>query len=306
MKYSRWLFLAACVGLLAACSSPYHTAPIVDRTTGVKPAAMFAGKPGYYVVKKGDTLSHIGRIHKQSPRDIIAWNNLANPHDIKVDQILRVAPPGSVLPAEEAQADSVPSRSVEVKPLGASTAAPTVALVTTNKSMPRGEKQVYSESALLAMQKPESATPEIVPTPAPVASKPEGSVPIAPGSEDASISWQWPAEGKILATFIEGKTRGIDIAGTMGQKVSAAASGRVIYADAYRGYGNLLIIKHTDNLLSAYAHNKTLLVKQGDSVTKGQQIAEMGNSDSDTVKLHFEIRRQGGKPVDPSQYLPAR
>jgi len=172
--------------------------------------------------------------------------------------------------------------------------------------MPRGEKQVYSESALLAMQKPESATPEIVPTPAPVASKPEGSVPIAPGSEDASISWQWPAEGKILATFIEGKTRGIDIAGTMGQKVSAAASGRVIYADAYRGYGNLLIIKHTDNLLSAYAHNKTLLVKQGDSVTKGQQIAEMGNSDSDTVKLHFEIRRQGGKPVDPSQYLPAR
>jgi len=259
---------------------------------------MFAGKPGYYVVKKGDTLSHIGRTHKQSPRDIITWNNLANPNDIKVDQILRVAPPGAVLPAEEAQADSVPARSVEVKPLDASTAAP----VTTNKTSPRGEKQVFSESALLAMQKPESAASVT----APVASKPEGSVPIAPGSEDANISWQWPAEGKILANFSEGKTRGIDIAGKIGQKVSAAASGRVIYADAYRGYGNLLIVKHTDNLLSAYAHNKTLLVKQGDNVTKGQQIAEMGNSDSNTVKLHFEIRRQGGKPVDPSQYLPAR
>lgn len=300
MKYSRWFFLAACIGLLAACSSPYHTAPIVDRTTGVRPAAMFAGKPGYYVVKKGDTLSHIGRMHKQSPRDIIAWNNLANPNDIKVDQILRVAPPGAALAAGEAQADSVPSSSVEVKPLGTSIAAP----VTTNKTMPRGEKQAYSDSALLAMQKPESVSAS--PAPVALAAKPEGAVPVVPGSEEANISWQWPAEGKILVTFSEGKTRGIDIAGKMGQKVSAAASGRVIYADAYRGYGNLLIVKHTDNLLSAYAHNKKILVKQGDTVEKGQQIAEMGNSDSDTVKLHFEIRRQGGKPVDPSKYLPAR
>ena len=92
----------------------------------------------------------------------------------------------------------------------------------------------------------------------------------------------------------------------MGQKVNAAASGKVIYAGAFRGYGNLVIVKHTENLLSAYAHNKAILVKQGDSVSKGQQIAEMGNSDSEAVKLHFEIRRQGGKPVDPSKFLPAR
>jgi lipoprotein NlpD len=115
----------------------------------------------------------------------------------------------------------------------------------------------------------------------------------------------WPAEGKQVGAFDQGK-KGIDIAGKAGQAVVAAAGGKIMYAGSgIRGYGNLVIIKHTSNLLSAYAHNKSILVKEGQTVSKGQKIAEMGNSDSDAVKLHFEIRQQG-KPVDPSKFLPSR
>jgi len=115
----------------------------------------------------------------------------------------------------------------------------------------------------------------------------------------------WPAEGKIVAKFSDGK-KGIDIAGKLGQPVYAAGSGKVLYAGSgIRGYGNLVIVKHTNSLLSAYAHNKTIFVKEDQTVNKGQKIAEMGSSDSDAVKLHFEIRQQG-KPVDPSKFLPNR
>ena len=222
MKYSRRLLLVLCVGLLGACSTTFHTAPIVDRTTGVRPVTMFEGKPGYHVVKKGDTLSSIGRTYKQSPRDIIVWNNLANPNDIKIDQIVRVVPPGAAIAETEAQTDSVQSRSVEVKPLSTTPAAAPVAI---NKTTPLGEKQPYSDATLAAMHKPDYAA-----TAAP-AGKPvvgEGAKPVvpvvAPGKEDENISWQWPADGKIIATFA-GTSKGIDIAGKAGQKVSAAADG---------------------------------------------------------------------------------
>ena len=129
--------------------------------------------------------------------------------------------------------------------------------------------------------------------------------PQVPAADDENIAWVWPADGKIISHFGEGK-RGIDIAGKMGQPVLAAGSGKVLYAGSgIRGYGNLVIVKHSNNLLSAYAHNKTIFVKEDQNVTKGQKIAEMGNSDSDEIKLHFEIRQQG-KPVDPSKYLPSR
>jgi lipoprotein NlpD len=111
--------------------------------------------------------------------------------------------------------------------------------------------------------------------------------------------------GVVLATFDEQKNKGVDIGGKAGDPVLAAADGRVVYAGAgLRGYGNLIILKHNNTYLSAYAHNQTLLVKEDQSVRKGQKIAEMGSSDADRVKLHFEIRRQG-RPVDPSRYLPA-
>ncbi|MCM1129907.1 MAG: peptidoglycan DD-metalloendopeptidase family protein [Alistipes senegalensis] len=116
------------------------------------------------------------------------------------------------------------------------------------------------------------------------------------------IVWAWPATGNILRGFSE-QSKGVDIGGAEGQKVLAAAEGRVIYAGTMDGYGNLVIIKHSDDLLSAYAHNSRNLVAQGSSVSRGQQVAEMGRSGTDAVKLHFEVRRQG-KPVDPLAYLP--
>ena len=125
-------------------------------------------------------------------------------------------------------------------------------------------------------------------------------------SRDEDVGWIWPAQGTLLAGFDEAKNKGLDIAGKAGDSVIASADGRVVYAGAgLRGYGNLVILKHNNTFLTAYAHNQTLLVKEDQSVKKGQKIAEMGNSDADRVKLHFEIRRQG-KPVDPAKYLPAR
>ncbi|HYD34168.1 MAG TPA: peptidoglycan DD-metalloendopeptidase family protein, partial [Methylophilaceae bacterium] len=116
--------------------------------------------------------------------------------------------------------------------------------------------------------------------------------------------WLWPTQGKVIKGFSEtGSARGIDIAGTMGQPVVAAGPGKVIYSGAdLRGYGKLVIIKHDSSLLSVYAHNSKILVKEGQQVAKGQKIAEMGNTDTDQVKLHFEIRQQG-KSVDPMNYL---
>ncbi|MYM82992.1 peptidoglycan DD-metalloendopeptidase family protein, partial [Duganella sp. FT50W] len=138
------------------------------------------------------------------------------------------------------------------------------------------------------------------PAPAPAPAAP------ALAADDASLTWMWPADGKVIATFDEGKNKGVDIAGKAGQPVVAAGAGKVMYAGSgIRGYGNLVIVKHSNNLLSAYAHNRTILVKEGQSVNKGQMIAEMGDSDTDSVKLHFEIRQQG-KPVDPSRFLPNR
>jgi len=125
------------------------------------------------------------------------------------------------------------------------------------------------------------------------------------GVSDDQLEWAWPAKGKIVSGFSEtANLKGIDIAGTAGEPVRASAPGRVVYAgNGLRGYGKLIIIKHNNTYLSAYAHNSEILVKEGQQVTRGQKIAEMGNTDADQVKLHFEIRRHG-KPMDPTKFLP--
>lgn len=140
----------------------------------------------------------------------------------------------------------------------------------------------------------------------PPASAPRAAAPAAPTGED-EIAWIWPTTaGNLIAGFDEQKNKGLDIGGRPGDPVLAAADGRVVYAGAgLRGYGNLIILKHNNTYLTAYAHNQALLVKEDQTVRKGQKIAEMGNTDTDRVKLHFEIRRQG-KPVDPARYLPPR
>lgn len=252
-----------------------------------------------YVVKRGDTLYRIALDHGQSYSDIVAWNNLKNPNDIKVDQILRVSPPDGAR-VSGAQTSVVTSAAIEVKPLSNSL---------NNKNAPRGDKRPYSEANLAELQKADGANEGsgvVAQVPSVNANKATGKVPSdSAAGENSGVDWMWPAEGKLVATFDDAKNKGVDISGKMGQEVLAAASGKVMYAGSgIRGYGNLVIIKHTNALLSAYAHNKAILVKEGQTISKGQKIAEMGNSDSDSVRLHFEIRLQG-KPVDPMRYLPA-
>jgi lipoprotein NlpD len=322
MQISRMIPAVVLSALLTACATTHAPAPVVSRTSQSEAPAVAAAPVappdgrGYYRVKKGDTLFRIAVDVGQSYRDIIAWNNLTNPNDIKVDQMLRVLPPeANALVPGGVQVGSVTTNSVDVRPLGApanTTSASSDGGV--NKTLPRGDKRVYSDATLAELDKPDalsSASPPpgpatTNPAPAQPVAKPDVSAPLAApasGTEEA-MDWIWPAEGKVVGNFAAKK--GIDIAGKSGQAVMAAGAGKVMYAGAgIRGYGNLVIVKHNNNLLSAYAHNKTILVKEGQQVTKGQKIAEMGNSDSDSVMLHFEIRQQG-KPVDPAKYLPAR
>ncbi|MGH8650095.1 MAG: peptidoglycan DD-metalloendopeptidase family protein, partial [Burkholderiales bacterium] len=132
----------------------------------------------------------------------------------------------------------------------------------------------------------------------------EPRAPIGPGGEE-SVAWGWPASGKVISAFSDSANqRGISIAGKLGQPVLASAAGRVIFSGTgIRGFGKLIVIKHNNTFLSVYAHNSELLVKEGQNVAKGQKIAEMGSTDADQVRLHFEIRRLG-KPVDPMKLLP--
>jgi lipoprotein NlpD len=236
-----------------------------------------AGKPGYYSVRSGDTLIRIGLDHGQSFRDIARWNNLDNPNRIEVGQVLRVAPPAGAgaMPRAVTQA-SVAS-------------VPTPALA----PLPPAAEKPASQPAAAAS--------------APAAPLPAAPVTAAPTvTSDDEIAWIWPTVGPVLAGFDEVKNKGLDIGGNAGDPVLAAADGRVVYVGAgLRGYGNLIILKHNNTYLTAYAHNQTLLIKEDQTVRKGQKIAEMGSSDADRVKLHFEVRRQG-KPVDPSKYLPPR
>jgi lipoprotein NlpD len=278
-----WLGLALACTLLAACTSTRRVpAPVEDRGSAPRmrvapgplaetprappPGAENAGKPGYYTVRPGDTLIRIALESGENWRDIARWNNLDNPNVIEVGQALRVVPPGS----ESAAAHPLPpapATSAPLPPVAASSAA----------------------------RPPVAAT-------APQPSHP----PAGPGEEE--VAWSWPTVGaaNILAGFDEQKNKGVDIGGRAGDPVLAAADGRVVYAGAgLRGYGNLIILKHNNTYLTAYAHNQALLVKEDQSVRKGQKIAEMGSTDADRVKLHFEIRRQG-KPVDPLKYLPPR
>ena len=312
MNMKKWFLLALMSSLVAACStSPRTPAPVVERTSGAR-VERVAG-PGYHIVKKGDTLNRIAHRYGQRVPDLVAWNNLSNPNDIKLDQMLRVQRPDGA--GSNAQTASVTSSNAEVRPLG----APAGAVSGTNKTEPRGEKKPYSEQALAGAKKPAVApAPVMAAAPAAAAkaapaqaevveAKPPvptvADTSLAPRDEDA-IAWMWPTDGRILATY-RGMSKGIDIAGKTGQKVVAAADGQVSYVGALRGYGNLVIVKHNENIQSVYAHNSKNLVKEKQTVKRGQQIAEIGNTDSDVVKLHFEVRRSG-KPIDPARFLPIR
>ncbi|CAB3782558.1 hypothetical protein LMG28614_01496 [Paraburkholderia ultramafica] len=276
--------------LMTACASRLDQAPVVDRSGGsplstqaAQPAVPLGPPPpGYYRVKPGDTLYRIALENGQNYRDISAWNNLTNPNQIEVDQLLRVVPPGANT------AGLTPG--VATAPIGSNGAV---------QSAPLGSTP--STGAAAGVAAPPlygSVANNAAPSPSAGAASDSGA------GASGNVAFAWPVRGPLLGTFNDSTNKGVNIGGASGDPVKASADGRVVYAgNGLRGYGNLIIIKHDATYLTAYAHNRSLMVKEGDAVTKGQKIAEMGNSDSDRVMLHFEVRRQG-KPVDPLKYLP--
>ena len=257
---AAWVTGLIGLALLAGCSTTKTRAPVVDLSN--QPAAAQPG--GTYVVKPGDTLYQIARANNVDIESVKRWNNISDPNQISVGQVLRL------------------SGSAAAKP---SAPAPTPAPVEA-KPVPLGEPET-----------PPATTPPAQ-APAPVATPPRAS--------DASlITWGWPSSGPVTQTFST-STKGIDIGGALGDPVSAAADGKVMYSgNGVRGLGNLIIINHQNGFITAYAHNRTLLVKTGQTVKRGAKIAEIGQTDTTSPRLHFEIRRQG-TPVDPLQYLPPR
>jgi lipoprotein NlpD len=312
------LSLAGLLVLLIAGCASNSPAPLVNRApvTQVEKPAVVEVKPGYYMVKKGDTLYGIALDHGQDHKEIAAWNQLDNPNLIKIGQILRVAPPGETPPAADngvavtsavVPPTQIESRPVEQHPVTAATAAVApIAAADGLKREPKGGVQPYSDEAWAKIQNP-APVAAAVPVAVPAApEKPADPVKPAAVASATDIDWAWPSRNKVTENFSDGSNKGLDFDGNAGEPVMAAAAGKVtLVTNSLRGYGNLIVVKHNTTFLSVYAHNSKMLVSEGQSVTKGQKIAEIGNTDADHPKLHFEIRREG-KPVDPGKYLPSR
>ena len=305
--FSAVLVLA---GFLPGCASKFP-APVDNRGQATTTAARDT-----YVVKPGDTLYSIARAHGLDHRELIALNGIENANQISVGRVLKVKSKAADTSNAAGSADVSPittgeviakpigdEHAVEQKPLGGNAASNTEQL----KREPRAGKEKYSDEALARAQSATQIAPAT--TAAASASQTEALTEAKPADAAAGaddVGWIWPANGKTIGTFSEGGNKGVDISGKAGDAVIAAGDVKVVYSGTgLRGYGKLVIIKHNNTYLSAYAHNQNILVKEGQSVTKGQKIAEMGNTDADQVKLHFEVRRSG-KPVDPLKYLPQR
>ena len=265
------------VGMMAACSTK-PPAPVEDRT---RSAGRYQLTPdGHYRVRSGDTLHGISFNYALDWRDIARWNGIRSPYLIYPDQLLRLSPPAGS--GEPAAASNSQKPSVEGT------------TVTAGRREP--------QSTTVAATPPAQAEPKPRATPSPTEQPPVST----PASDPDR--WIWPTNGRIVSNFKpnDPARKGIDIAGTAGQAVIAAASGQVVYSGSgLIGYGELIIIKHSDRMLSAYAHNDKRLVTEGQTVAAGTQIAEMGKNDRNKAMLHFEIRLNG-KPVDPQKYLPGR
>lgn len=311
---------------LGGCSTTEH-APVIDRAPATKPsqgkpaAGQHASdwRPNTHIVKKGDTLYSIGLEYGFDYKEIAQLNNIAPPaYTIHIGQQLnlpaRSADTSTAASPVAGQPASTTDGDVIVTPLnldggsdpatlaGQAETAPLSAGQPLLLIEPKALRQPYSEAAMNAP----APAPQPQPVAAPATATPAPAAVSSATKSIEGIEWAWPTNGKVIAGFNDSaSTKGLDIGGTMGQPVYAAAPGKVIYSGSdLRGYGKLVIIKHNNTFLSVYAHNSNILVKEGQQVTRGQKIAEMGDTDTDKVKLHFEIRRQG-KSVDPSKYLPA-
>ncbi len=311
-------------GLLAGCGTV--RAPIVDVTqpktskpATAKSAAKLPPKlivttstaGATYTVQKGQTLFAIAFANGIDYRELAAWNELPSPDVIRVGQVLRLTSPVPGAPnASGVQVLPVKANEPESRVL------PEIPLFTQPQAqrMPWSEAnwvRLNAEPAQLAAktQVNQAATEQDKPAAAEIAMPASDAKPPAGANVDLSMAvgtWLWPAKGALLGRFGEEGGKGVDLAGERGAPVVAAAPGKVVYSGSgLRGYGQLVIIKHANEYLSAYAHNQKILVREGEQVNAGQKIAEMGDSDADRVKLHFEIR-QFGKPLDPLKLLPDR
>jgi lipoprotein NlpD len=344
LQAPRRLLAMSCL-LLAACAAPRPApvsdarpaadgnAPIAAKA--VEPAAAVAEPakpvvpPPMHIVQRGETLYSIAMQHALDYRELAAWNNIVNPALIRVGDALRINPPGSADPASlPAGVSTAPLRELPPPiavplantPPPSATLPPSAAVTGSKlKTEPKAGRVPYSDAAYAKLAAENGALVNLPATPvpgvvggnaAPTAALPPSLPAVANGANgvigvNGAIDWAWPVKGKVLSNFTE-LSKGIDIAGSRNAPVLAAAGGKVLHSgSAIRGYGRLVIIKHSDTWLSAYAYNEKLLVSEGEDVKKGQKIAEMGSSDTDSVKLHFEIRNKG-QPVDPLKFLPAQ
>ena len=262
------MLLAVCF-LLSACAGPSGMAPVDDRSRGGQRAQQVTS--GSHVVQRGDTLYSIAFRYGWDWKALAANNNLNQPFTIY---------PGQRLSLDTRGGSS--HRTASTRPVGRPATPPP------------------------APSRPVASAPAAKPAPAPAARPTPAPAPKPTPAATSASGWQWPAQGPLIARFQSNASlnKGIDIAGQLGQPVKAAAKGTVVYAGrGLLGYGDMIIVKHDETYLSAYAHNSRLLVKEGEQVNTGQPIAEMGSTGTDRVKLHFEIRRRG-QPVDPLGYLP--
>lgn len=316
MTLSRLLTFTAAYGLLVllgGCSTPTNYVVVPEEEPAAAPAHKPAGhRPERYTVKPGDSLYLISFATGTDWRELARLNGITPPYRIYPGQSLLVR-------AGRADTGAVPRVAQPAAPPASALPLPLPAPATSAAPVPRAAASAGRSTAAppVRVQPPPAQTVQAaVPPPAPSArtvapaAAPQKPVAVAPSTlrPPKPGAWQWPAAGKVIGRFSGGAQphKGIDLDGRAGDPVRAANSGVVVYAGSgVRGYGNLLIVKHDDVFLSAYAHNSKLLVKEGDVVRAGQTIAEIGDSGTDRVKLHFEVRRKGS-PVDPAKVLPRR
>lgn len=284
MALAMILLAALAAGCAPRTPAPWEDRPPPRTPERTAPPTREMPRPDAHRVERGDTLYSISFRYGLDWRDVAAWNRIGQPYTIQPGQVIRLRPPAgraeiARVPPQDSPEQTVSERDQSAEPPRAEPAPP------------------------VAVQEPEPepvSEPDPTRAPAPVA---DG----APERQVGGVGWRWPASGQVVRTFDASETRrGIHIGGSAGQPVSAAAGGQVVYSGTgLIGYGELIIIKHSETLLSAYAHNRRRLVSEGDRVGAGQPIAEMGTNERGDDLLHFEIRRNG-QPVNPLDYLPKR
>ncbi|WP_286294745.1 murein hydrolase activator NlpD [Vibrio apostichopi] len=298
-KGSTLLLSCALVG--CAANSP---APVSSLNKNYSSIDRGSYRGSYYEVKKGDTLYFIAYVTNKDVKDLVSYNNLAAPYTIHPGQKLKLWRPSYSAPA---YGKSTVVAAAVVAPAAAATTASASSKPKTTSAKSKNSNSKPAQTSAKPVKKDPPKKVEQSKSKEYVGSKGKQNVtPSTKPTSDKVSKWLWPTKGRVIKNFSVGEqgNKGIDIAGQRGQPIVSTAGGTVVYSgNALRGYGNLVIVKHNDNYLSAYAHNDRLLVSEGQSVKPGQKIATMGSSGASSVRLHFEIRYQG-KSVNPKRYLP--